>query len=416
MSQTVDTLPGAESAQPSSAEPANGRRRLLMLGFFGIVLVVLGAWGAKYLLSGRYFVVTDNAYVGGDVVDVTPQVRGMVYRIHVRETQKVQAGDVLVELDPTDARTALARAEAELARAVRDVATLYASTAALDAQAEARNADVAAAEAAVARARADLDRRSEVAAQGGISAEELAHAQQALKTAEAQLASARLALAASRQSATANRVQTNGTTISSHPRVLAAAAAVREAFIAEGRTRILAPVAGEVARSAVTLGAAVQPGTPLLAIVPLERVWVEANYKEGQLGDVRAGQKVALHSDLYGTGVEYAGTVTGLGAGTGAAFSLLPAQNASGNWIKVVQRVPVRIALDPAQLARNPLRVGLSMEARIDTRTTPASQQGAGAKAGDPRGTDVYSPLDAQATARVQQIIAVQGIAVAPRG
>ena len=394
----------------NTSPDASGRRKPLLIGFLGLVALALLAWGARYFLSSRYYVTTDNAYVGGDVVDITPQVRGMVYKIHVRETQKVQAGDVLVELDPTDARTAVARAEAELARAVRDVASMYASTGALDAQAEARRAEVTAAEAALTRARADVERRREVAAEGGISAEELAHAQQAVQAAEAQLAAVRQGLAAARESATANRVQTNGTTIASHPRVLAAAAAVREALVAEGRTRILAPVSGEVARSAVTLGAAVQPGTPLMAIVPLDRVWVEANYKEGQLGEVHAGQKVALHADLYGKQVEYTGTVTGLGAGTGSAFALLPAQNASGNWIKVVQRVPVRIALDPQPLAAHPLRVGLSMEARIDTRTTPEEQDSAGASAGAVRGTDVYAQLESQASARIEQIIAGQRV------
>ncbi len=176
------------------------------------------------------------------------------------------------------------------------------------------------------------------------------------------------------------------------------------------RTRILAPVSGEVARSAVTLGAAVQPGTPLMAIVPLERVWVEANYKEGELGEVRAGQKVSLQADLYGKQVEYTGTVTGIGAGTGSAFALLPAQNASGNWIKVVQRVPVRIALDPAPLASHPLRVGLSMEARIDTRTTPQEKQPAGVPAGAVRGTDVYAQLESRATERIDEIIAGQRV------
>jgi membrane fusion protein (multidrug efflux system) len=341
---------------------------------------------------------------------VTPQVRGMVQRIHVRETQRVQAGDVLVELDPTDARTQLARAEAELARALRDVAGLYASTDSLDAQADARRADITAAEAMVARAKADLDRRNEVAAEGGVSAEEVAHALQTLRSTEAQLAAARAGLVAARQQATANRVQTEGTTVAEHPRVRAAAAAVREAFLAEGRTRIVAPVSGEVARTAVTLGAAVQPGAPLLAIIPLERVWVEANYKEGQLGRVRAGQKAVLHSDLYGKEVEYTGQVIGLEAGTGSAFALLPAQNASGNWIKVVQRVPVRIALDPRQLAEHPLRIGLSMEADIDTRSTPAEGGALPAMGDATRGTDMYAALEEQATTRIREIIAAQRV------
>jgi membrane fusion protein, multidrug efflux system len=401
------------SAAAAATPPPNGKRRVLLTGFLAVVALALGTWATRYVMVGRHHVDTDNAYVAGDIVEVTPQVRGMVQRIHVRETQRVQAGDVLVELDPTDARTQLARAEAELARAVRDVAGLYASTDALDAQADARRADVTAAEAMVARAKADLDRRNEVAAEGGVSAEEVAHATQTLRSAEAQLAAARAGLVAARQQATANRVQTEGTTVAEHPRVRAAAAAVREAFLAEGRTRIVAPVSGEVARNAVTLGAAVQPGTPLLAIIPLERVWVEANYKEGQLGRVRAGQTAVLHADLYGDDVEYTGTVIGLEAGTGSAFALLPAQNASGNWIKVVQRVPVRIALDPRQLAEHPLRIGLSMEADIDTRSTPAEGSAPPANGDATRGTDMYAALEEQAGARVREIIASQRVGAA---
>jgi membrane fusion protein (multidrug efflux system) len=383
-------------------------RKRLLLGF-GAVVLVAGAIGAAwYLFVGSHHVTTDNAYVQGDVVEVTPQVAGMVVRILVEDTQRVEAGQVLVELDATDQRTARARAEAELARAVRDVEGLYASTDALQAQADARRAEIAAAQSAVTRAKADLARRRDVAQQGAVSLEEIAHAEQQYRTAEAQLAAARGAAQAALQQVAANRVQTEGVGTENHPRVLAAAAAVREAIVAEGRTRVLAPVDGEIAKRAVTLGTRVTPGTPLLAIVPLERVWVEANFKEGQLRNVRPGQAVTLEADLYGGRVEYRGRVVGLGAGTGSAFALLPAQNATGNWIKVVQRVPVRIALDPAQLREHPLRVGLSMRADVDTRAReggPVEEAPAVVVAG---GTDVYAELEKQAEARIREIVEAQ--------
>jgi membrane fusion protein (multidrug efflux system) len=388
-------------------------RRRLLLGFGGVVAVIATAAILWYALVGSHHVTTDNAYVQGDVVQVSPQVPGMVARILVEDTQRVKAGQLLVELDATDLRTARARAEAELVRAVRDVQALYASTDALAAQADARRAEVAAAEAAVARAKADLARRRDVAAQGGVSGEELTHAEQALTTAEAQLAASRGGALAARQEYAANRAQTAGLSVANHPRVLAAAAAVRDAIVAEGRARVLAPVDGEVAKRSVTLGARVVPGTPLLAIVPLERVWVEANFKEAQLRDVRVGQPVTLSADLYGGRVEYRGRVVGLGAGTGSAFALLPAQNATGNWIKVVQRVPVRIALDPAQLREHPLRVGLSMDADVDTRAGDGPPVAAAATLAVAGGTDVYDDLERQADARVAELIAAQHAAPA---
>jgi len=400
------SLPPNEAAPPP--EPPTGRRRRLLLGVGTVVGLLLLALGAYHLLVGRYHVDTDDAYVVGDVVSITPQVGGMVNRILVEDTQRVTAGQVLVELDATDQRVARARAEAELARAVRDVEALYATTTALAAEAAASHAQVKSAEAAAARAAADLERRRAVVADGGVSSEEVLHATQQSQGAEAQLVAARRSAEAADAQLAANQAQTAGTAIATHPRVLAAAAAVREAVIAEGRTRILAPVDGEIAKRAITLGTQVAPGTPLLSVVPLDAVWVEANFKEGQLGEVRAGQPVTLSTDLYGGTVRYHGRVVGLSAGTGAAFSLLPAQNATGNWIKVVQRVAVRVALDPAEVREHPLRVGLSVTADIDTHQTTGTPVLATRSTTGVGATGVYDDLERRADRRIADIIAAQ--------
>ncbi|MBS0394226.1 MAG: HlyD family efflux transporter periplasmic adaptor subunit [Proteobacteria bacterium] len=398
-----------EPATPAAPPAASATRRRLLLAVALVVGVAATAIGLYQLLVGRYHVDTDDATVAGDIVNVTPQVAGMVSRIRVEDTQAVKAGDVLIELDATDQRVARARAEAELARAVRDVEALYETTDALAAQAAANHAQAAAAEAERARAASDLERRRAIAAEGGVSQEELLHATEQLRAADAQLAAARgLALAADRQLA-ANRAQTSGTTLATHPRVLAAAAAVREAVIAEGRTRILAPVDGQVAKRAVSLGTLVTPGTPLLSIVPLGRVWVDANFKEAQLADVRSGQSATLSADLYGRRVEYHGRVVGLAAGTGSAFALLPAQNATGNWIKVVQRVPVRVELDPAEVAGHPLRVGLSMTVDVDTRGGRDGRPLAAIVAPAVGATGVYEDLERLAETRIAQIIGERG-------
>jgi membrane fusion protein (multidrug efflux system) len=393
---------------PADAAATNPRRRLL-LGVAVVVGVVAAALGLYQILVGRYHVETDDAAVAGDIITVTPQTGGMVSRILVEDTQHVKAGDVLVELDATDQRVARARAEAELARTVRDVEALYATTEALAAQAAAARAQSAAAESERARAASDLERRRAIAAEGGVSQEELLHATEQLRAAEAQLAAAhRLADAAERQMQ-ANRAQTQGTTVANHPRVLAASAAVREAIIAEGRTQILAPVDGQVAKRSVTLGTLVAPGTTLLSIVPLARVWVDANFKEAQLTNVRSGQPATLTADLYGGRTKYHGRVVGLAAGTGSAFALLPAQNATGNWIKVVQRVPVRVELDPRELAEHPLRVGLSMSVDVDTHDADQSHALASTAIPAAGATTVYGGLERQAEARVAEIIAAQG-------
>jgi membrane fusion protein (multidrug efflux system) len=303
-----------------------------------------------------------------------------VMAILADDTDFVKAGQPLVKLDPADSKLALDQAEANLAQAVRQVRTLYANNGTLTAQIALRTADVtrtqtdiARAQAEVARAQDDLRRRQALTGNGAVSKEELSHAQtqlanaqSGLSTVQASVAAAQAGVAAAKEQLTSNQAMTDGTSIDQHPSVLAAAAKVREAYLASQRAAILAPVDGYVAKRTVQLGQRIAAGAPLMSIIPLNQVWVDANYKEVQLRNIRIGQSVKLTADLYGKKMEYTGTVAGLGVGTGAAFALLPAQNATGNWIKVVQRVPVRIALDPAQLVSHPLRVGLSMTATID--------------------------------------------------
>jgi membrane fusion protein, multidrug efflux system len=314
----------------------------------------------------------------------------------------VKAGQPLVRLDQADARVALDEAEAQLARTVRDVRNLFATTSQLQANVQARETELAAAQ-------SDFARRQRLGGSGAVSGEELQHASDAVKAAQAGLLAAQQQLAA-------NRARVDGTTLADHPQVRAAAAAVRDAYLTLARTELPAPVSGFVARRNVQLGQRVSPGAPLMAVVPLEQVWVDANFKEPQLARMRVGQPARLTADLYGTRVVYHGTVAGFGAGTGAAFSLLPAQNATGNWIKIVQRVPVRIALDPRELAAHPLQIGLSMKADVDVRAgadgarLPELASNAAAWS-----TDVFAASNALADARVEAIIAANQSASAGR-
>jgi membrane fusion protein (multidrug efflux system) len=319
----------------------------------GALVVLCGLGDAGYwFLDGRYFESTDDAYVNGDVVQVTSEVPGTVLALKVDDTQTVKAGQSLLSLDPADARIAEANAEADLARAVRQVRGLFAQGQELRAQIEQR-------EQARRTADEDLQRRSGLLADGAISTEELSHARDAVTTTRANVSAAR-------QQLSQTVAQIDGTTIADHPQVLAAEAAVRNAALALHRTELVSPVAGVIAKRSVQVGERVAAGTPLLAVVPLDDVWVDANFKEGQLERMRAGQPVTVRTDLYGHQVTYHGHVVGIAAGSGSAFALLPAQNASGNWIKIVQRVPVRILLDPEEIRAHPLRVGLSATVRVD--------------------------------------------------
>jgi membrane fusion protein, multidrug efflux system len=381
-------------AQPGSTATAktNGTRRrwlAIVIGGFLAIGIAYGAWWALVL---RFDQSTDDAYVAGNVVQITSQVAGTVVKIAADDTQFVKAGTTLVQLDPADARIALEQAEARLAKGVRDVRSLFATTAQLKANVDMHNTDVA-------RVAEDLNRRERLARSGAVSAEELQHARDAL-------ASAKAALAAAEQELAANQARVDRTTVDNHPDVLAAAAQVHDAYLQLARTELPAPVSGYVAKRAVQLGQRVAPGAPLMAIVPLDDVWVDANFKEPQLANLRVGQPVTLRADIYGRAVRYHGSVAGFGAGTGSAFSLLPAQNATGNWIKIVQRVPVRIALDPRELGEHPLQVGLSMQVDVDTHDRSGARLPQVAQTTPAYSTDVYGNAEVVAAKRVKAIIA----------
>ena len=329
-------------------------RRRLALSALTAVFILAGATAAGWWwLDGRWHTSTDDAYVQGNLVQLTPQIAGIVIRINADDTALVREGDPVVVLDDADTRSALDEAKAGLAQAVRRVRQLYANTDALRANVEQRRAEWR-------RAREDLQRRTGLPDARALADEDLKHAQ-------AQFESAAATLRAAEQQLAASEALVSRTTVATHPDVKQAAAKLRESYLAAQRASVLAPVTGYVAKRSVQLGEQVAPGAPLLAIVPLADVWVDANFKETQLEYVRIGQAATLTSDLYGGAVTYHGTVIGLGPGTGSAFALLPPQNATGNWIKIVQRLPVRIRLDPQELAAHPLRVGLSMNASIDT-------------------------------------------------
>jgi membrane fusion protein (multidrug efflux system) len=360
--------PSDNTPQAASTDPRQAKRKKALLTIAAVVLLGGAATGAYEWLVASKIETTDNAYVQGHLVQITPQIGGTVVAVQAEETDYVKAGQPLVRLDPADARVALQQAEAQLAQTVRQVRTLYANNGALAAQVTLRQADVAKAQAEVARATEDLKRRESLSGSGAVSREELQHAQAQLANARSALAGAEATVVAAREQWQSNQAMTEGTSVEQHPSVQAAAARVREAWLATQRVALAAPVDGYVAKRNVQLGQRVAAGSALMTIVPLQQVWVDANFKEVQLRQLRLGQPAKLTADVYGKTVTYSGRVAGLGAGTGAAFALLPAQNATGNWIKVVQRVPVRIALDPAQLAEHPLRVGLSMAVEVDVR------------------------------------------------
>jgi membrane fusion protein (multidrug efflux system) len=358
--------------------PAQKRKRLFMILAAVIVLATFATLTWLWITAGQ--VTTDNAYVDADVALVTPLYGGPVAAAYVSNTDIVKKGQLLVALDSADAKLALAGAQAQLGQVQRKVQGYFANDAALGGQVSSRDADIAHAAAQLAsagadftRARVELSRRQALSASGAVSGDELTQAQNAFSTAEAALAGAKAARAQAIAQKTAaigqrsvNSALIEGASPEDNPEVAAERAKVAQAELNLERTRITAPIDGVVAKYAVQVGQQVQPGQTLMTIVPIEAVYVNANYKEAQLRQVRLGQPAVLTSDLYGGSVKYHGKVVGISGGTGAAFSLIPAQNATGNWIKVVQRLPVRIALDPAELRAHPLRVGLSMNTDID--------------------------------------------------
>jgi membrane fusion protein, multidrug efflux system len=395
-------------AQPAAAAtPAANPRRKKALGAVAAAVLVGGAaYGAYYALVLNHYESTDNAYVQGNVVQITPQVGGTVLSIAADDTDFVKAGQPLVRLDPADAQVALDQAEAQLAQTVREVRTLFVNNSTLKAQITARQADVARAQADVARAQDDVSRRAPLVATGAVGKEEFNHVNAQLAAARSALAAARSAVVAAQEQLASNQSLTDNTSVEQHPNVQRAAARVREAYLALKRADLPAPVSGYVAKRSVQVGQRVQPGAPLMTVVALDQVWVDANFKESQLQKLRIGQPATLVADVYGKKVEYHGAVAGLGAGTGAAFALLPAQNATGNWIKVVQRVPVRIALNPEEVAAHPLRVGLSMEARVDVSRTDGKALADAPRREAAAQTAVFDRVNQDADAEVRKVIA----------
>lgn len=374
----MSNIPNSEGSV--RAEASTRQRKRLFAALAGAIVVAGSAWWLYDEFVASRHVVTDNAYVGADVAQVTPIVAGPVAEVLVSDAQHVRRGDILVRLDDTDARLRLASAEAALHQAGRRVASLFANDRSLAAQIAVREADIVRAEAQVQIAQAevektriDLDRRKALAGAGSVSGDELTAVQTAHRNTTAGLAAAQAARSqavAGRDAADgarqANAALIVGATPEENPDVKAARAALRQAEVDLERTVVRAPVDGVVSRRQVQVGQRVQPGATLMLVAPLGQAYVDANFKEVQLAKIRPGQPVRLTSDLHGKSVVFEGRVVGLTGGTGSAFSILPAQNATGNWIKVVQRVAVRIALDPAQLAKHPLQVGLSMTADVD--------------------------------------------------
>jgi membrane fusion protein, multidrug efflux system len=378
--RTSPPTPLTQAAAPAADTAPAGSKRKRLFGILAAVLAGVALITGLWLLLTAGHIGTDDAYVDADLVQVTPLFGGPVAATYVSNTDLVKKGQLLVLLDDSDAKIALAEARATLGQVERRVRGYFATDVALGGQVNSRDADIASANAKVAsakadfaRAKIDLDRRQALAASGAVSGDELTQAENAFATAQAGLHSATAAReqalaqrAAAIGQRSVNKALFEGAEVKDNPEVLAAHAKVDQAELNLRRTRIVAPIDGVIAKNSVQVGQQVQPGELLMSIVPIESVYVDANYKEAQLRKVRVGQPAELTSDLYGRSVKYHGKVVGLGGGTGAAFALIPAQNATGNWIKVVQRLPVRIALDPKELEAHPLRVGLSMNADID--------------------------------------------------
>jgi membrane fusion protein (multidrug efflux system) len=394
----TDNVPAAPQAPVTPAQAAsepnpNGSKRkgaLLIIASVFIIAAVL--YALYYFLVKQYAEGTDDAYVNGNVVYINAQVSGTVVGLGADDTQHVKAGDTLITLDGADSAVGLASSEAKLANTVRQIRQQYRSS-------DESSAVVAQRQTELTRAEGDLKRRSIVAGTEALSNEDLEHARAAVDAAKAGLTVAQKQLQSS-------RAAVEGTTLSQHPSVLQARAEFVQAFLAQSRNVIPSPIDGIVARRSVQIGQRVTLGNNLMAIIPLNSVWVDANLKEVQLQNVRIGQAAKVTADIYGSHIDYHGKVAGIGAGTGSAFSLLPAQNAVGNWIKVVQRVPVRIALDPADLAKYPLRVGMSTAVEINTHDRSGSVLTSLPLANSPTTTPVFDAQLKAAESKADGIIA----------
>ena len=382
MTDAQDTLPETPNSNQATDQQLKAKRKkalslVAILLFIALVLFLI--W--KFVFHNT--VTTDNAYVGAETASITSMVTGQVAEVFTSDTKQVKKGDLLVQIDPRDAEIAVVQAQAELLKAQRQFKQTQANSSSLSSQIYVSSDVIQSAVAQVAKAKADLvkaqddyNRRVQLSSSGAISKEELSTSKASVNTAKAafDVAQAGLAQAKSSQKAAQSNLEANealirGANEQSTPDVLVAQAKLKQALLDLERTQIKAPLDGVVTRRNIQVGQRVSPGTSLMMIVPENQLYVDANFKESQLEKVRAGQKVTLTSDLYGDSVEYTGTIVGFSGGTGAAFALIPAQNATGNWIKVVQRLPVRIQLDPKELEKHPLRVGLSMEAKVDLKS-----------------------------------------------
>ncbi|MFB1118661.1 efflux RND transporter periplasmic adaptor subunit [Dickeya dadantii] len=377
------------TSTPSAPRVSRRKRQFAIL----LLVLLLGAAGsaAYYQLYLRFYETTDNAYVGGNLITLTPQVGGTVTQVSVDDGDYVEKGQLLVQLSPSDTLIALQQSEAQLASVVRQVRGLYSTV-------DNYQAQVASRQVALQQAVGDYNRRKGLMAKGAISAEDLAHYQDAVN-------SARSALDAAEQALRTNQAMVDNTVLDEHPEIKNAVADLRSKYLDWARSAIVAPVSGYVAKRAVQVGMRVSTGATLMTIVPLDQVWVDANFKESQMLHMRLGQPVTLTADLYGDKTVYHGTIQSLGIGTGSAFSLLPAQNASGNWIKIVQRLPVRIALDPEGLKQRPLRIGLSMQASVDLHNTQGELLPAAPVSAPRYRTDVYDDPLRQADKLVAKIL-----------
>ncbi|MEE3663945.1 multidrug efflux MFS transporter periplasmic adaptor subunit EmrA [Brenneria sp. g21c3] len=367
MSENVET----QAPQPVKRNKKKQRKRVLTL--LTLVFIVLGCiWFVYWFLVLRHHQSTDDAYVAGNQIQVMAQVTGSVTRVNVDNTDFVKQGDILVELDPTDAQQSFERTQTALANSVRQTHQLMINS-------KQYQANIELLQIQLSQAQSDLNRRETLGQANAIGREEVQHARDAV-------ASAKASLEVARQQYQANQAMILDTPLEQQPTIQQAAAAMRDAWLALQRTKIVSPVNGYVSRRSVQVGARISTTSALMAVVPADHLWVDANFKETQLANMRIGQPATVVADIYGDDVVYQGKVVGLDMGTGSAFSLLPAQNATGNWIKVVQRLPVRVELDPQQIAEHPLRIGLSALVNVDTADAKGK-----ALSETPRGAPAYA-------------------------